>query len=527
MSTAFGMRYPCDNVASADSQRQVYCPKHHQPWVLGVSILGSSLAFIEGSVVGVALPALQADFAIDSAAIQWVSNAYLLVLGAFMLIGGAAGDAYGLKRMFVAGTALFGLGALACGLADSYYVLIGARIVQALGAAALVPTSLAMVSRYFEKQERGRAIGIWAGASALTTAMGPALGGWLVDAFGWSAVFLIVPPLALLALSLAVWRVPVDTARKAGPLDYAGAALLAGALLALVIAILGIDILPPPIWVALSLLLGVAFVFRQRQAQVPMLPLVLFRIPAFSGVNLMTILLYGALGGIVYFLPFNLIQVQGYSALQTGAAFLPMTLLIGFGSVFAGDLIRRVSERHVLTLGPLIAGLGFAACALPGSETRYLSDWLPAVVLIGIGMTLCVAPLTTVVMNAVDDTNAGVASGVNNTAARLAGVLAIALLTAVAVSAFTSALDEQLQNGGVEQAVREQLLERSALLADLDVPEGVASATGVAEIIKSSYVYAFRRIAVFCSFAAMLSALVAWLTLRPRQSRIPRRAGGS
>ena len=518
MSIAFGVRYACDQVTPRRPQRHVSCPSRDQPWVLGVSILGSSLAFIEGSVVGVALPSVQTSLAIDAAALQWVTNVYLLILGAFLLIGGAAGDRYGLRRVFVAGTALFGLGALASGFADTLAVLIVARIVQGLGAAALVPTSLALLSRYFDKRERGRAIGIWAGASALTTATGPALGGWVVDTFGWPAVFLMVPPIALLALSLALWRVPVDTSREAGPLDYAGAALLAGALVALVIAILGMDVVPPLVWTALSIGLGIAFVVRQWRTRVPMLPLELFRIPAFSGVNLVTLLLYGALSGILYFLPFNLIQVQGYSALQTGAAFLPMTLLIGIGSIFAGDLIRRFPERHILTVGPLIAGLGFAACALPGTETRYLIDWLPGVVLIGAGMTLCVAPLTTVVMNAVDDTKAGVASGVNNTASRLAGVLAIALLTALAVSVFSSSLDMQLESDGVAPDVREQLLARSDMLAELDVPAGIADAAGMSAMIERSYVHAFRRIALACALAAALSALVAWLTLRPRQS---------
>lgn len=519
MSIAFGARYPCDNAACVDPRRHVSCPERDRPWVLGVSILGSSLAFIEGSVVGVALPFMQTGFSVDSASVQWVANAYLLILGAFLLIGGAAGDRFGLRRVFIAGTALFGLGALACGLADSMSLLIAARVVQGVGAAALVPTSLALISRYFEKAERGRAIGIWAGASALTTAIGPALGGWLVDAFEWRAVFLIVPPIALLAVLLAAWRVPLDVARTPGPLDYTGAALLAGALAALILAILEFDLFPPLVWWILSVAVGIAFLMRQHTARAPMLPLGLFRIAAFSGVNLMTLLLYGALSGILYFLPFNLIQVQGYSALQAGAAFLPMTLLIGIGSVFAGALTRQFSERQVLTIGPLIAGLGFAACALPGTDTHYLTDWLPAVVLIGIGMTLCVAPLTTVVMNAVDDDRAGVASGVNNTAARLAGVLAIALLTAVAVNAFSSSLEVRLQDAAIVDHVRDQLQAQSAMLAELDAPADAGNSAAIRAIVEASYVDAFKAIALLSALAAALSALVGWLALRPTQSQ--------
>lgn len=526
MSIAFGTRQPCDNVTRTDPARTERCPKGDQPWVLGLSILGSSLAFIEGSVVGVALPAMQASFGVDSAAVQWVTNAYMLMLGSLLLIGGAAGDRYGLKRVFVSGITLFGLGALACGVANSFVVLIVARVVQGLGAAALVPTSLALLSRYFDRDERRRAIGIWAGASALTTAMGPALGGWLVDAFGWPAVFLMVPPVALLAVLLAQRRVPTGTANTGEPLDYTGAILLSGALAALVVAILQVGAIAPGYWLALFVMLGSAFLFRQRRARMPMLPLTLFRKPDFSGVNLMTFLLYGALSGLLYFLPFNLIQVQGYSALQTGAAFLPMTLLIGIGSIFSGSLTGRFTERQVLTTGPLIAGLGFAACALPGSKTTYMFDWFPAVVVIGVGMASCVATLTTVVMNSVDDAHAGIASGVNNTAARLAGVLAVALLTAIAVSTFSSSLEKRLQAGGIAQDVRSQLLARSAMLAELKVPAGADNASAVSAMVKASYVHAFRQIALLCALAAALSALIAFLALGPWRRLSRRQHGG-
>ena len=526
MSIAFGTRHSCDTASRAGSARSESCPKRDQPWVLGVSILGSSLAFIEGSVVSVALPAMQTSFGVDSAAVQWVSNAYMLMLGSLLLIGGAAGDRYGLKRVFVAGTALFGLGALACGVSNSIVVLIVARVVQGLGGAALVPTSLALLSRYFNKDERARAIGIWAGASALTTAMGPALGGWLVDAFGWPAVFLVVPAVALLAVLLALWRVPAGYSNTSEPLDYPGAILLACALAALVIAILQVGAMEPGYWLVLSAALGGTFLFRQRRARAPMLPLALFRKPDFSGVNLMTFLLYGALSGLLYFLPFNLIQVQGYSALQTGAAFLPMTLLIGFGSIFSGSLSDRFTERQVLTIGPLIAGFGFAGCALPGSETSYVVDWLPAVVTIGIGMALCVATLTTVVMNSVDDARAGIASGVNSTAARLAGVLAVALLTAIAVSAFSSSLERRLQADGVSKDVRSSLLARSAMLAELKVPAGVDNASAISAMVKASYVHAFRKIALLCASAAALSALIAFLALGPLRRSSSDRHGG-
>lgn len=521
MSLAYGTRHPCDSVAPGRVPCTP-CARRDRPWVLAVAILGSSLAFIEGSVVNLALPAIQTDLGIGSAALQWVVNAYLLVLGAFLLIGGAAGDRFGLRRMFVAGTALFGLGALAAGLAPSLASLVAFRVVQGLGAAILVPTSLALISRYFDRQERGRAIGTWAGASALTTALGPVLGGWLVDAAGWRAVFLLVAPMALLAILLALWRVPADATRSRQPLDYPGAALLAATLALLTVAVLQPGSRHAPAWLGLALVLGLALFLRERRFHAPMLPLALFRVPAFAGANLMTLLLYAALSGILFFLPFNLIQVQGYSALAAGAAFLPMTLLLGVGSTVAGDLIRRFPPRHVLTVGPAIAGLGFGALALPGTDTRYVTDWLPAIVAIGVGMTVSVAPLTTVVMNSVDDERAGVASGINNTAARLAGVLAIATLTVLAVALFSARLDSRLAAVGVSEALRGQLLAGADRLAELELPAGTAGASALRAIIEASYVDAFRRLALICAAAAGLSALVAWLTLAStRPSRPP------
>ena len=417
--------------------------------MLASAILGSSLAFIEGSVVNLALPAIQHELGIDSAAVQWVMNAYLLVLGSFMLVGGSLGDRIGLRRIFILGNAVFGLGALACAIAPSLPLLIAARCVQGLGGALLVPASLALIGSYFTEEERGRAIGTWAGASALATAIGPVLGGWLVDQWGWPAVFWLVAPFALVTLTVAAWRVPPDTAEADAPLDYLGAVLLAVALATLIYALVD----PASAWhVALFLgiaaMLAVAFIQREQRFSSPLLPLGLFSSRAFSGANLMTFLLYAALSGALYFLPFNLIQVQGYSATAAGAAFLPMTLMLGFGSTLAGDLIRRFDPRIVLTVGPVIAGIGFVGLALPDADAAFVTGFLPAILIIGLGMTISVAPLTTVVMGAVSDDQTGVASGINNTVARLAGVIAVAVLTGIAISWFSTSLEDSLQRVG-------------------------------------------------------------------------------
>ena len=514
---AFGSQQPCDAAQLQSGGRRAACPDRDKPWVLVSAILGSSLAFIEGSVVNLALPAIQHELQIDSAAVQWVMNAYLLVLGSFMLVGGSLGDRIGLRRIFVLGNAVFGLGALGCAMASSLSLLVVARCVQGLGGALLVPTSLALIGSYFSEDERGRAIGTWAGASALTTAIGPVLGGWLVDHWGWPAVFWLVAPFALLTLSIAAWRVPADSPVANGPLDYPGALLLAASLAILTYALVD----PASAWhaasfLAISGILAALFVRRERRFPAPLLPLGLFSSRAFSGANLMTFMLYAALSGALYFLPFNLIQIQGYSATAAGAAFLPMTLMLGFGSTLAGDLIRRFDPRIVLTVGPVIAGLGFLGLALPGVDAAFVTGFLPAIMVIGLGMTISVAPLTTVVMSAVVERQTGVASGINNTVSRLSGVVAVAVLTGVAIGSFSASLDDSLDKSDVSQTVARDVLAQASRLAELNAPDDLpaAAARAVDAAIAESYVDAFRLVAVICGLLGMGSGLAAWLSLK-------------
>jgi MFS family permease len=344
------------------------------------------------------------------------------------------------------------------------------------------------------------------------------LGGWLVDQWGWPAVFWLVLPLAFVTLSIAAWRVPTDTIDERGPIDYTGALLLAASLGTLIFAMVD----PASAWHAgafagFAAILGAAFIRRENRFSSPLLPLEMFSSRAFSGANLMTFLLYAALGGALYFLPFNLIQVQGYSATRAGAAFLPMTLMLGFGSTLAGDLIRRFDPRIVLTIGPLIAGAGFVGLALPGTDTAFVTGFLPAILVIGLGMTISVAPLTTVVMSAVAERQTGVASGINNTVARLAGVVAVAVLTGVAIGWFSASLEESLQESGIPSAVTRELLANATRLAELSSPDDVPAplARSIDAAIATSYVDAFRIIAVICGMLAIGSGLVAWFTLGP------------
>lgn len=524
MTLAYDTRQPCDEVQARARARPFPCAKRDKPWVLATAILGSSLAFIEGSVVNLALPAVQSDFDATSVGLQWVINAYLLMLVSFMLIGGSLGDRYGLRRIFMFGTTVFSIGALGCAFAPSLPLLTTARLIQGLGGALLVPTSLALIGSHFNEEERGRAIGTWAGASALTTAIGPVLGGWLVDGWGWPAVFLLVTPLGALTLIIAWWRVPVSPIKDDERLDYIGAALLVAALGLLVYALVnpGSPLLQLTLFF-LALLFGVSFISREWRFESPMLPPDLFRSRPFSGANAMTLLLYFALLGMLYFLPFNLIQVQGYTATEAGAAFLPFTLILGFGSTFAGGMIRKFNPRMILTLGPLVAAVGFAALALPGTHASYVWGFLPGIVIIGAGMTLSVAPLTTVVLSAVPERHTGAASGANNTAARLGGVLAVAVLTTVAVRFFAGSLASQLYAAHVPATLVEQLLGGASRLAELGPPSGAPQAVAISvnDAVALAYVKTFRVLTLVCGALAATSGLIAWFTIKsmtPRSS---------
>lgn len=504
------------------SERRLPCPQRDKPWVLVAAILGSSLAFIEGSVVNLALPAIQVDLTVTSTGVQWVVNAYLLVLGAFLLIGGSLGDRYGLRRIFVLGTGIFGAGALASALAPSLSWLVAARAVQGFGGALLVPASLALIGSHFSEEERGRAIGTWAGASALTTAVGPVLGGWLVDQWGWPAVFLLVAPLAAVTIGITVWRVPANPATNDDKPDYAGALLLAVSLALLIFALVDTGApLRRVVQFGVALFFGAIFFWREKRCRAPMLPLGLFRSRHFSGANLMTLLLYFALTGALYFLPFNLIQVQGWSATAAGAAFLPFTIIMGFGSTYAGDLIRKFDPRIVLTVGPAITAIGFFALAIPGTNADFVTGFLPGIVIVGIGMTVSVAPLTTVVMSSVDRQRTGIASGVNNTAARLAGVFAVAVLTAIAIATFTRDVEDRLRAQALPDALVEQLVGQAAALAELEAPADASPETRarVDTSVAQAYVRTFRLLVALCGILALGSGLIAWFFL-PKGGRV-------
>jgi EmrB/QacA subfamily drug resistance transporter len=411
---------------------------HHPNWLLATTILASSLAFIDGSVVNVGLPAVGATFKASGGDLQWVINAYLLPLSALLLLGGAAGDRYGRSRLLVIGIALFGAASIACALAPTFLWLLVARGLQGVGAALLLPNSLALLGAAFSGEARGRAIGIWASVGAVTGALGPVLGGWLIDTVGWRSIFLINLPLAAAAIVLAIVFVrdpPAD--EKAPPLDLFGGVVVTAALGALT---WGLTIGSGRAgWTLVALLLtfsGVALLLgfltvERSKGDAAMMPLSLFGSSSFIGLTLLTALLYGALGVLLVLIPYVLIQAGKYTGAQAGAALLPFAIVLSLASPLMGAIAGRLGSRTLLTIGPLVVSGGFFLILTIGPNAEYWSTVFPAILVIAVGTACAVAPLTTAILASVDTKHTGSASGLNSAVARTGGMVATALLGGV------------------------------------------------------------------------------------------------
>ncbi|MDT7846226.1 MFS transporter [Streptomyces justiciae] len=398
-------------------------------WILLTTVLGSSMAMLDSTVVNVALPRIGRDLDADLGALQWTVNAYMLTLAGLILLGGSLGDRYGRRKVFVVGVVWFAAASLLCGLAPNAGVLIGARALQGVGGALLTPGSLALIQASFHPDDRGRAVGLWSGFGGIGAAVGPFLGGWLVDGPGWRWVFLLNVPLALLCAPIAVRHVPESgDGRKHTSFDVLGAFLGALALALVTYALIEAD------WITavLGVGVGVAFVYVEKRRPDPMMPLGIFASRQFTAVNLVTLCVYAAFSGFFFLAALQLQVVAGYSALGAGTALLPTTAMMLLFSARSGELADRIGPRIPLTVGPLFCAVGMLLMLRVGPDANYFADVLPALLVLGLGMVTLVAPLTATVLASVDVARAGLASGINNAAARAAGLIAVAALPMIA-----------------------------------------------------------------------------------------------
>ncbi len=515
-------RQPCDEAGIKAHHDVEDCGEAAGRWVLAAAIIGSSITFIDGTVVNVALPVLQSSLGASVSETQWIVEAYSLTLSALILVGGSLGDRLGRRRIFSLGVLLFGAASVWCGVAPNITQLIVARGVQGIGAAMLVPGSLALISANFSKKRRGRAIGTWSGISAVAAGIGPVLGGWLVQNYTWRWIFWINVPLCVMVLAIAWFRVPESKdGGVQGAFDWAGPILATAGLGGVVLALVESNSRgwSSPLVIA-SMAVGlvslVVFAFVEAKMKQPMMPPGLFRERAFSGANLLTLFLYAGLGGLLFFLPFNLIQVQHYSPTVAGAALLPFVLTMFILSRWAGGLVDRYGSRIPLVVGPLIAGTGFALFAVPGAgANNFWTGFFPAIMVMSVGMSISVAPLTTTVMGAVDESHAGIASGINNAVSRTAGLLAVAVFGVVMVGVFGRRLEQRLNSLPIPQDVRETISAERSQFVELKIPDTWPDdqKAGVKQLVDDSFVEGFRTVSIIAAALAALSAFFAWLLI--------------
>lgn len=520
------MKAPCDEAVLRSGDRGVGCEESAKPWILTATILGSSMAFIDSTVVNVALPAMQASFKATVVDVQWVVESYGLFLGALILIGGSLSDLVGRRMIFVVGVGIFAVASAACGAAFSVHQLLVARSIQGLGAALLVPGSLAIISASFDDKGRGQAIGTWSGFTAITTAVGPVLGGWLVQHASWRWAFFINLPIAAAVVLISFWRIPESRSATAGRIDWIGALLATLGLGGLVYGFLeSLSLGWTNPMVLGSLVVGFgsvfAFVFVEARVPFPMVPLALFKSQSFSGTNLLTLLLYAAVGIFFFLFPLNLIQVRQYSPTAAGVAVLPFILLMFLLSRWAGGLVARDGARGPLIIGPLLTSAGFALFAVSSIGGGYWKSLFPALIVLGLGMTVTVAPLTTTVMTSVDKDRVGTASGVNNAVARVASVVAIAVLGIVMVKAFSFQFERSVAELSLPANAVQELRSNEIKLAGLPLPAGLdpTATAAIRKAIDESFVYGFRIVMWICWGLSLASAAVAGLMIPQQRDR--------
>lgn len=504
------------------SSSRTFCPRLQRKFVLAAAILASALGFIDGSILAIAIPAIRSDLGASLVDAQWISNAYALTLSALILVGGAAGDRFGLRLTFIAGIALFIAASLACAIAPNAGILIAFRALQGIGAAIMVPCSLAIIAKAYPKAERGRAIGIWAAASALTTALGPVIGGFVLSSFDeriWRAIFAINLPLGAVAIFLLVAKVPADSPAELRALDLGGAAFatlgfgaMAYGLTALSAEDAADSIAVPLAAIGFGVVVLIGFVVWELRRHEPMIDLGLFANRAFAGANIATFLLYFSLSAILFYLPMLLIAGWGLTSAEVGFMFLPLSAAIALLSGTVGKFSDQMGARLPIAGGSLVVAIAFAGLAgLIGMGVHaFWSGVFPMMVLMGIGMALVVSPLSTAIMTSVEDKDTGAASGINNAVARVAGLVAVAAMGAVAAYIYASSLGAESAGAvpGYGEPVRQAL----------------AAATETARIAASDA--AFAAVAWITALLCLLGAITAWVTVagvtRPSPSQAKR-----
>ena len=515
---------PCDIGVIDGTKISSPCQPSSRPWIIAAASLGSGMAFLDSTILNVALPALQSDLGASVRAVQWTYGAYALVLSALLLVGGTLGDRFGRRRVFVLGATIFAVASLWCALAPGTAQLITARGVQGVGGALLVPASLAIIGASFEGRLKAKAIGTWGALSAIAMAVGPVLGGWLVEEVSWRAAFLINPVLAAVAIPIALWHVPESRDPEAHNLDLVGAVLATTGLAGLVYALIessawGLG--APRVLVALTVgLIGLAsFIWVERRVKDPMVPPSLFRSRNFDGANLVTLLFYMALTGSLYFLPFLMMQVHGYSALVAGSVFLPFVAMAFLIGRLSGRISARFGTKIPLVVASLAVLVGLLLFAVPGVEhDSYWTSFFPAMIVQGAGMALAITPLTSAALGSVDREHSGLASGVNNAVARVAGLMAVALLGVFVYGVFSTSLDARLHSMDLSEEVRSEMEAEKTHLGAAEAPEGVNAGTEahIERAIDESFVAGFRAVMLASAGLALASALVAALLVSDR-----------
>lgn len=490
-------------------------------WVLLVTILGSGMAFIDSTAMNVVLPVLQMELDATIPQMQWIIEAYALFMSSLMLFGGALGDKFGRKRIFALGVILFTGSSLWCGLSGSTPQLIVARAFQGVGGALLVPGSLAIINISFSESDRGRAIGTWSAFTAITTALGPILGGWLAENVSWRLVFFINLPIGIVVLATLYWK--IQESRKdngEGRLDILGSFLATMSLGCIVYALIESGnsgfghpkVIVPFVAGGIAL---VSFLLYEAYATSPMMPLSLFKSKTFSGANFISVLFWAAWVGGVFFIPFNLIQLQGYSAAGVGIAFLPLVLALFLFSRWAGGLVINYGAKPPLIIGTILAGVGFLLFTLPGIGGGYWTTFFPAIAVLGLGMAITISPLTTAVMSSIDLEHSGVASGINNSVGRIAGLLSVAILGVFALSGFNKNLDRELRSLDLNEKTIRVIESQRIKLAAIDIPESLPEPTKkeIRGAISDSFLGAFRLMMKISAGLVFLGAVTAWLTI--------------